>query len=149
MQPLFCLSPRYRLDDESPWLQGIDPSRHYWIAVNGDKKVTLALPGLIVSSFDEFKEVIRKFRSLQPGQMMSLARVSSRCMIRCISPNCFALESRINDAPVWHLFDQETLDSLLMTAHPDWQCSPSDVELGRRLLLRSLEQTIATKGTKG
>ncbi|MFM2062783.1 MAG: hypothetical protein RLZZ507_2453 [Cyanobacteriota bacterium] len=145
MEPLFCLSPRYRLDDESPWLEGIDPSRHYWIAVNGEKKVTLALPGLIVSSFDEFKEVIRKFRSLQPGEMMSLARISSRCMIRCIATNCYALEARINDAPVWHLFDQETLDSLLMTAHPDWQCAPSDIELGRKLLLRSLAQSTVSK----
>jgi hypothetical protein len=66
-------------------------------------------------------------------------------MIRCISPNCYALESRINDAPVWHLFDQETLDSLLMTAHPDWQCAPSDVELGRNLLLRSFSQATAAK----
>lgn len=145
MEALFCLSPRYRLDDESPWLEGIDPSRHYWIAVNGEKKATMALPGLIVSSVSEFKEVIRQFRSLQPGEIMSLARISSRCMIRCVSPNCYALESRINDAPVWHLFDQETLDSLLMTAHPDWQCAPSDVELGRNLLLRSFAQTTAVK----
>lgn len=140
MKPLFCLSPRYRLDDELPWLEGIDPSRHYWIAVNGDNKVTLALPGLIVSSIEEFKQVIRQFRSLQPGDVLSLARISSRCMIRCVSENCYAVEARINDAPVWHLFDQETLESLLMTAHPDWQCSPSDIELGRKMLLRSLSE---------
>ncbi|MDP5017093.1 MAG: hypothetical protein NWQ43_07300 [Dolichospermum sp.] len=145
MKALFCLSPRYRLDDESPWLEGIDPSRHYWIAVNGEKEATMALPGLIVSSISEFKAVIRQFRDLQPGEMMSLARISNRCMIRCVSPNCYALESRVNDAPVWHLFDQETLDSLLMTAHPDWQCAPSGVELGRNLLLRSLAQATTTK----
>jgi hypothetical protein len=145
MKPLFCLAPRYRLDDESPWLEGIDPSRHYWIAVNGEKKVTLALPGLIASSIDEFKQVVRQFRSLKPGEIMSLTRISSRCMIRCISENCYAIEARINDAPVWHLFDQETLESLLMTAHPDWQCSPSDIELGRKMLLRSLEQPVVIK----
>jgi hypothetical protein len=145
MKPVFCLSPRYHLDDESSWLEGIDPSRHYWIAVNGEKKVTLALPGLIVSSIDELKQVVRKFRSLQPGEIMSLTRISSRCMIRCITENCYAVEARIHDAPVCHLFDKETLESLLMTAHPDWQCSPSDIELGRRLLLRSLEQPTVSK----
>lgn len=146
MEALFCLSPRYRLDDESPWLEGIDPSRHYWIAVNGDKKATVAIPGLLVSSITEFKQVIRQFRSLQPGEMMSLVRISSVSIIHCISPNCYGLESKINDAAVWHLFDQETLDSLLMTAHPDWQCSQSDIELGRKLLFRSLAQAAAAKG---
>lgn len=141
MKNLFSLSPRYRLDDESPWLEGIDPSRHYWIAVNGDKKVTSVIPGLIASSFEEFKQVISQFRSLEPGEMISLARISSRCIIRCIARNCYTLDSRIDDAPVCHIFDQETLESLLMTAHPDWQCTPSDIELGRRLLLRSLEST--------
>ena len=145
MEPLFCLSPRYRLDDESRWLEGIDPSRHYWIAVNGEKKVTLALPGLIVSSIEEFKQVIRKFRSLQPGEIFNLARISSRCIIRCISNNCYTIEAEVNHAPVCHLFDQETLESLLMTAHPDWQCAPSDIELGRKLLLRSLAQPSFSK----
>jgi len=32
-----------------------------------------------------------------------------------------------------------------MTAHPDWQCAPKDIELGRRLLLRSFEQMAAIK----
>jgi hypothetical protein len=73
-----------------------------------------------------------------------LARISSRAMIRCIAPNYYALEARINDAPVWHLFDKQTLDSLLMTAQPDWQCSPSDIELGRKLLLRSLQGNVTT-----
>jgi hypothetical protein len=146
MRPLFCLSPRYRLDDESPWLEGIDPSRHYWIAVNGEKKVTFALPGLIVSSIDEFKQMIRRFRSLQPGEILNLARISSRCIIRCVTNNCYAVEAEVNNAPVCHLFDQETLESLLMTAHPNWQCAPSDIELGRNLLLRSLAQPTASKG---
>ncbi|MDP5339691.1 MAG: hypothetical protein NWQ28_14100 [Nodularia sp. (in: cyanobacteria)] len=145
MQALFCLSPRYRLDDESPWLQGIDPSRHYWIAVNGDSNFTITIPGLVVSSMDELKQAIRQFRSLQPGEQMTVNRIASDCTIHCISPNCYAVEAEINDAPIWHLFDQETLDSLLMTAHPEWQCAPSDIELGRKLLMRSLLQTSVTK----
>ncbi len=140
MEVSFCLSPRYRLDDESPWLEGIDPSRHYWVAVNGEPSLTIGLPGLTVSSLSEFKQFIRKFRSLEPGQQINLPRIASNCVIHCVSDNCYAIETEINGAPVWHLFEQETLDSLLMTAHPDWKCAPSDVELGRKLLLRSLEQ---------
>ncbi|MCG6138159.1 MAG: hypothetical protein MET45_26610 [Nostoc sp. LLA-1] len=144
-ETLFCLSPRYRLDDESPWLEGIDPSRHYWVAVNGDKNLTVAIPGLVVSSMSELKQNIRQFRALQPEEKMTVARIASACTIHCISSNCYAVEDQINDAQVWHLFDQETLDSLLMTAHPDWQCAPSDIELGRKLLLRSLQEATATK----
>ncbi|MBE9051077.1 hypothetical protein IQ243_11740 [Nostocales cyanobacterium LEGE 11386] len=145
MKALFCLSPRYRLDDESPWLEGIDPSRHYWIAVNGDRNITVAVPGLVVDSMSELKQAIRQFRSLQPGEQMTLNRIARACIIHCVSSNCYAVADQINDAPVWHLFDQETLDSLLMTAHPEWQCAPSDIELGRRLLLRSLQEPSAVK----
>ncbi len=141
----FCLSPRYRLDDELPWLEGIDPSRHYWIKVNGESSLTVAIPGLLVSSMDEIKQAMKQFRSLQPGEQMTLERVASSCVIHCISSNCYAIEIKVDNAPVWHLFDQETLDSLLMTAHPDWQCAPSGMELGRRLLVRSLQQATAIK----
>ncbi|BAZ25428.1 hypothetical protein NIES4073_63330 [Kalymmatonema gypsitolerans NIES-4073] len=145
MEPSICLSPRYRLDDELPWLEGIDPSRHYWIAVNGDTNLTVAIPGLTVSSISELKQSIREFRALQPGEQMTLARVASSCTIHCVSTNCYAVEAQINNAWVWHLFDQETLDSLLMTAHPDWQCAPKDIELGRKLLMRSFQQAAVTK----
>ncbi|MDB9373968.1 hypothetical protein [Nodularia sphaerocarpa] len=145
MEALFCLSPRYRLDDESPWLQGIDPSRHYWISVNGDSNFTIAIPGLVVASMSELKQAICQFRSLQPGEQMTVKRIASDCTIHCVSPNCYAVEEEINDAPIWHLFDQETLDSLLMTAHPEWQCTQSDIELGRKLLMRSLLQTSVPK----
>lgn len=145
MKTLFCLSPRYRLDDELPWLEGIDPSRHYWVAVNGDKNLTVALGGLIVSSKSELRHAMGQFRSLQPGEQMTLTRIASACTIHCVSSNCYAIESQINGAIVWHLFDQETLDSLLMTAHPDWQCAPSDIELARKLLLRSLQEATVTK----
>ncbi len=145
MEAFFCLSPRYRLDDELSWLEGIDPSRHYWIRVNGDKNLTVALPGLLVSSKNELKPIMERFRSLQPQEQMKVNRIADFCTIYCISPNCYAVEAKINDAPVWHLFDRETLDSLLMTAHPDWQCAPKDIDLGRRLLLRSLEKVAANK----
>ncbi|MEA5597482.1 hypothetical protein [Rivularia sp. UHCC 0363] len=145
MKASFCLSPRYRLDDELPWLEGIDPSRHYWIKVNGDNHLTVPIPGLLISSMDEMKQAIRQFRSLQPGEQITLVRAASSCKIYCISVNCYAIETEINDALVWHLFDRETLDSLLMTAHPDWQCASSDIELGRRLLIGSLQQATANK----
>lgn len=145
MEASICLSPRYRLDDELPWLEGIDPSRHYWIAVNGDTNFTLAIPGLTVSSISELKQTIREFHALQPGEQMTLARVASACTIHCVNSNCYAVEDQINNAWVWHLFDQETLDSLLMTAHPDWQCAPKDIELGRKLLMRSFQQATVSK----
>lgn len=144
MEVAFYLSPRYRLDDELPWLLGIDPSRHYWIAVNGDSNLTAALPGLIVSSLSELNLIMSKFRSLNPGEQMNLTRIATTCTIHCVSIDCYAVESQINEFPVWHLFDEETLDSLLMTAHPDWQCGSSGIDLGRKLLLRSLEQTTVT-----
>nr|WP_155750210.1 hypothetical protein [Scytonema sp. UIC 10036] len=146
IEPPFCLSPRYRLDDELPWLEGIDPSRHYWIAVNGDKSLTVAIPGLTVSSINELKQFLREFRALQPEERMVLTRLASACTIYCISSNCYAIEGEINGAVVWHLFDQETLESLLRTAHPDWQCASKDIELGRNLLMRSFQQTAASKG---
>jgi hypothetical protein len=76
---------------------------------------------------------------------MTLNRIASACRIYCISLNCYAVEAQINEALVWHLFDQETLDSLLMTAHPDWVCAPSDIDLGRKMLLRSFEKATVTK----
>ncbi|MBU7584823.1 MAG: hypothetical protein KAF91_18250 [Nostoc sp. TH1S01] len=145
MEALFCLSPRYRLDDELPWLEGIDPSRQYWIAVNGDKNFTIAIPGLVVDYVSDFKQAIRQFRSLQPGEVMTLARMANSFKIHCVSLNCYAVETEVNNALLWHLFDQETLDSLLMTAHPDWVCAPANVELGRKLLMRSLQLAVATK----
>ena len=139
MNQLFPLAPRYRLDDESPWLKGIDPSRHYWIEVNGDSRLTAILPGLSVSSPAEFKSAILRWRSLQPGEDMTIERAAGSCTIYCISENCYAIEDQNAPVKVWHLFDQETVESLLMTAHPDWKCSPKDVELGRELLARSLQ----------
>lgn len=144
MTQLFLLCPRYRLDDESLWLLGIDPARHYWITINGEAAFTVSIPGLAVSSVAEWKQIMRQFRGLQPGEQMELVRVSQSVNIICISENCFAIATEYNAAPVWHLFDQETLESLLRTAHPDWQCSEKDIDLGRRMLIRSLEQPAAS-----
>lgn len=143
MTPLFPLAPRYRLDDELPWLEGIDPSRHYWVRVNGDAAQLVAIPGLAPATFEEFKTMMLRFRALRAGEAIELKRASSACRILCVSQNCFAIEAEIEGAKVWHLFDQEALDSLLMTAHPDWRCSPKDEDLGRQLLMRSWKQAIA------
>lgn len=141
---LFPLAPRYRLDDEMPWLEGIDPSRHYWIRVNGEEESIATIPGLNVSSHEAFREAILEWRSLQPGREMTFERAAGELTIHCISENCFAIASSINGAAVWHLFDRETLESFLMTAHPDWKCAPKDVELGRKMLARSLQLSIAS-----
>ncbi len=139
MNPLFPLTPRYRLDDDLPWLKGIDPSRHYWIHVNGDQNLTAIIPGLIVTSASEFKQTLLKWRGLQPGEQMKIERAAGGCIIHCISQNCYAIADELEGAPVWHLFDRETVESLLMTSHPDWKCSPKDVALGREMLARSFQ----------
>lgn len=140
MQPLFPLAPRYRLDDEQPWLEGIDPARNYWLWLNGDQQQTVVIPGLLASSLTEFRGLIQQFRSLQPGEQMKLSRGATAVYLHCVSNNCYAIE--VQGASVWHLFDEETLDSLLMTAHPDWACSSKGIELGRRMLLNSLAHSL-------
>ncbi|MDJ0731725.1 MAG: hypothetical protein QNJ33_17215 [Crocosphaera sp.] len=138
-QPLI-LSPRYRLDDEITWLEGIDPSRRYWLAVNGDRRAKVIIPGLYVSSSQELKDAILRFRALQPQETMVIKRPFGRLIIRCVSINCYAIEGRVEGALTWHLFDKETLESLLLTSHPDWVPSQRDIELGRQLLQLSFEQ---------
>jgi hypothetical protein len=53
------------------------------------------------------------------------------------------IESTIEGAAVWHLFDAETVESFLMTASPDWQCSQQGLELGRQQLMQSWTQPTA------
>lgn len=142
VQP-FILSPRYRLDSDSPWLEGIDPVRHYWIALNGNDEMVVPVPGLLTNSIHQLREAIQKFRSLKHGEQMTLERSSNHHVIHCISANCYAIEGKVNGAAVWHLFDHETLESLMMTAHPDWYCAPKDIELGRKLLSLAWEQPVA------
>ncbi|MGK7939828.1 MAG: hypothetical protein AB4062_06700 [Crocosphaera sp.] len=139
MKPLI-LSPRYRLDDDITWLEGVDPSRRYWLAVNGDKTLTVIIPGLCVPSIQELKETILKLRSLQPQEKMVIKRTVGRLVIQCISNNCYAIQGRVKGALTWHLFDKDSLESLLLTSHPDWFPSQKDVELGRKVLEMSFEQ---------
>ena len=141
MLEAFVLSPRYSLDAAN-WLEGIDPSRHYWLWVNGDPQLPVIIPGLIVSSIEELRTVIGQFRSLQPGESLKLARIVGSCKIHCVSSNCYAIEARVDSALVWHLFDRETMESLLMAAHPDWLPGEKDLELGRKALMRSLNQPV-------
>lgn len=137
------LTPRYRLDDETPWLEGIDPNRHYWIAVNGDAAIVTAIPGLVMTSLEQFRDAILGFRAMELGDRLVIDRIGEALVIHCISQNCYAVEAEIAGSPVWHLFDRETLESLLMTGHPDWQCAPKDIDLGRQMLMRSWQQSVA------
>jgi hypothetical protein len=140
MTQQFILSPRYRLDDTSSWLEGVDPSRHYWISVNGDSKLQIAIPGLLVSSIAELKEVILRFRSLQPQESMTVERIADSFTLHCISNNCYAIEGEVKGALTWHLLDKESTESLLMTSHPDWLPSSKDIELGRKRLAMAFAQ---------
>lgn len=137
-QPLI-LSPRYRLDDDINWLEGIDPSRRYWLAVNGDHQSVVVIPGLCVSCSEELKSAILKFRALQTQDKMVIKRPFGQLIIHCVSVNCYAIEGRVEGALTWHLFDKETLESLLLTSHPDWVPSQRDIELGRKLLEMAFE----------
>lgn len=134
MYPRFTVIPRYQLDDAIPWLEGIDPLRNYWIAVNGDRAQIITLSGLSASSFEAFKQFIRRFRALKVGESLPLGNSDETLEIICVSANCYAVADQIEGAAIWHLFDQESLESLLMTAHPDWQCSEKDLRLGRSQL---------------
>ena len=136
----FTLASRYRLDDESAWLLGIDPLRRYWIAVNGDPETTVSLQGLAVNCLEEFQVAILAFQDLNSGDELEIAGPTGAITIHCVTDNCYGLIDRIDGAEVWHLFDQETLESLLMTAHPDWRCAPRDLELGRKLIQGALSQ---------
>ncbi|AFY71607.1 hypothetical protein Pse7367_3370 [Thalassoporum mexicanum PCC 7367] len=146
------IAPRYRLDDESVWLEGIDPTRHYWLAINGDRQYITPVPGLVVNSPQEFKQAIINFRTMQVGDRLVFDRAATTCLIYCLSIDCYAIESVIENqsgqikqgALVWHLFDRETIESLLRTAHPDWQSSSKDIELGRKLLSSSWQSSSLT-----
>lgn len=138
------LSPRYRLDDEHPWLVGIDPIRRYWIQINGEASMTIALAGLQTESFEDFRNAILDFRAMEPGTSLSLLTALDNTLdIHCIADNCFAVEGTCHGAAVVHLFDRESIESLLMTAHPDWRCAPEHLHLGRNLLTMSWQEPVA------
>ncbi|MEL4894317.1 hypothetical protein [Crocosphaera sp. Alani8] len=138
-QPLI-LSPCYRLDDEINWLDGIDPLRRYWLAVNGDNHIKAVIPGLCVTSCQELKETILKLRGLLYQETMVIKRSSGKLAINRVSDNCYAIQGRVEGALTWHLFDKEAIESLLLTSHPDWVPSKRDIELGRKLLQSAFEQ---------
>jgi hypothetical protein len=144
MQSQLSLSPRYTLDDESPWLVGIDPVRRYWVRINGETDLTIAIPGLVVSSSAAFKEAIVSFRSLAVGKTLTLPTFTRKPLqIHHLADNLYAIAAAEQEAPVWHLFDRETIEAFLLTAHPDWQCAPQDVALGRDLIWQSWQQPSA------
>lgn len=106
--------------------------------------MSLAIPGLTVNSSRAFREAIISFRSLAPGESLLLSTyINSRLEIYCIAENLYAIPYAIGTAKAWHLFDYETIESLLLTSHPDWQCSPQDMALGRDLLHQSWHQPSA------
>jgi hypothetical protein len=146
MSERFPLVPRYRLDDEQAWLIGIDPLRRYWLLVNGAEQMPIIVPGLNTEDFEQFREAILAFRGMDAGMCLELSTTSGMpLVVTCISKNCYSFESEVDGYPATHLFDQESLESLLMTAHPDWRCAPHHEELGRQLLSLSWYQPAAAK----
>ena len=144
IQSKLSLAPRYNLDDETVWLIGIDPVRRYWIQVNGDSTMRIAIPGLMLSEQQDFKSAILDFRSLQQGQTLTLSTFTSRSLvIHCVAENLYAIPHPVDDSSVWHLFDRETVESFLLTAHGDWKCAPQDVALGRELVFKAWQQPCA------
>ncbi len=144
MQSALSLVPRYTLDDESTWLIGIDPVRRYWIKVDGEAAITITIPGLLIPSFETLKEAIQSFRSLPVGATLTLPTFTSeRLTIHHLKNNLYAIPHPINGASAWHLFDRETVEAFLLTAHPDWQCAPQDLALGRDLIAQAFEQPSA------
>ncbi|NEO82733.1 MAG: hypothetical protein F6J87_00495 [Spirulina sp. SIO3F2] len=140
----FVVAPRYRLDDEFQWLRGIDPSRQYYLWINGECTFTTTLPGLLTTHLGEWQQAFRQFRKLQPQEQMTLERLGLPALdIHCLSANCYAIATTYQGADVWHLFDQEALESLLMTGHPDWQGDSHSVELGREILASTLSISLA------
>ena len=140
----FALSftPRYTLDDESPWLLGIDPVRRYWINVNGEKSVAITIPGLLIPSLETLQEAIRSFRSLPVGATLTLPTFTSeRLTIHHPMENIYAIPHSVEGRNAWHIFDRETVESFLLTAHPDWQCAPQDLTLGRDLITQAWEHS--------
>ena len=138
------LAPRYTLDDASPWLVGIDPVRRYWLKANGSEDMKIAIPGLSTTSFETLKEAIKSFRTLPVGATLTLPTFTTeRLTIHCLASNLYAIPHPINHALTWHLFDRETVEAFLLTAHPDWQCAPQDISLGRDTIVQAWGQSSA------
>ena len=136
------LTPRYRLDDDFSWLLAVDPLRRYWIAVNGNNCLSTEIAGLLTSEPQELREIILQFRALNPGETLKLPTYREETLIYCVATNCYAIVSEVAQAEAWHIFDRETLESLLMTAHSDWIPNPKDVERSRQLLSQSWNKSL-------
>lgn len=146
MSNLFPLSPRYRLDDEDTWLIGIDPIRRYWLAVNGDETLQTVIPGLDSEDLAAFRNAVLSFRDMGAGDSIQFpTKVGLPLTVNCVAKNCFLLEGDVNGHPACHLLDCESLESLLMTAHPDWVCAPQHKALGSKLLSLSWDQPAVSK----
>jgi len=146
MSDRFPLVPRYRLDDEQNWLIGIDPLRRYWLLVNGDEAKPIILPGLSTDDFDQFRQAILTFRGMAAGDSLDVpTAMGAPLTIQCVSKNSFVIDFEVDGHAATHLFDQESLESLMMSAHPDWQCAPHHRDLGRQTLPLSWNQTAAIK----
>ena len=144
MPSALSFAPRYTLDDESPWLMGIDPIRRYWINVNGEKSMAITIPGLLTPSLEVLQEAIRSFRSLPAGATLTLPTFTDeRLTIHHPVENIYAVPYSIEGRNAWHIFDRETVESFLLTAHPDWQCAPQDLTLGRNLITQAWEHSAA------
>ena len=136
------LTPRYNLDDNSSWLLSIDPLRRYWIAVNGDENYSLRINGLLTSQTEIFRDTVLQFRALTPGETLKVPSFDEPTEIYCVSSNSYAIAGQFMGAEVWHLFDRETMESLLMTAQSDWIPSPKDIAKSRNLLSKSWEKSL-------
>lgn len=145
MSDRFPLVPRYQLDDAQGWLVGIDPLRRYWLLVNGDEAKPIILPGLSTDDFDQFKKAIFAFRKMVVGDVLELPTAAAPLLITCVSKNCFVIDFEVDGYLATHLFDQASLEALLMTAHPDWQCSRQRCELGQQRLTLAQEQSADPK----
>ena len=144
MHLALSLTPRYTLDDESPWLLGIDPVRRYWIHVNGDQSATIIIPGLLIPSLETLKEAIQSFRSLPVGATLTLPTCTGeRLTIHHPTDNLYAIPHAVDGWNAWHIFDSETVEAFLLTAHPDWKCAPQDLSLGRDLIAQAWAQPSA------
>jgi hypothetical protein len=158
MVPALSLSPRYCLNDQQNWLNWLDP-HHSWIRVNGCADLKVRLPGLAAASGEEFRSVLRQLRALQPGSELQLIRSASVTTIYRVSDSCYAIFGQVNDpingpidgltngpigdVPIMHLFDPETLESLLHASYPDGSGRPQTLDWEHCWLSQSWERAIA------
>lgn len=141
----FSTTPRYCLIDAEPWLVGIDPLRRYWLKVNGLDSLKVNVPGLQCDDIEILRDIFQAFRSLAPGRSIELptALPSEKLTIHCVSTNLYAIPGEVKGAEIWHLFDEESIEAFLRTAHPDWKCAPQDLALGQALLAMSWQKDAA------